>query len=158
MMTQPQLDLLRKMSIKPLTCIDLAPEVKSKRVDIREAPTVRVAQTLTKLGYARDYGDQHGRRTEVRLRIWGITDSGKAVLQQQSLGESTSKAGQSQLGFSLEPKQVMNFNLKEAKSKVLTIKTCVGDTPTGPATKKREPTIQLLPPEPQSTTKAPKEN
>lgn len=102
MMTKPQLDLLKRLGSQCLTCIELAPEVTSKRADLGKSPGIRLVQTLTKLGYARDYGDQHGRRTEIRLRIWGITDAGKAVLQQQSLVEN--KNSQMSLTLMQKPK------------------------------------------------------
>jgi len=72
---------------------------------------LNTVQKLVGLGYARDYGAQKGRRTEVRLRIWGITDSGKAVLEQQTFAESSSKlnAGQAQLGMELPPKNVLTI-------------------------------------------------
>lgn len=104
MLNQPQTDMLRKLAFKPLSVIELAPEITSKRIEIERAPGVKLVQRLTKLGYARDYGAQHSRRVPVRLRIWGITDAGRAVLEQQSLGESKDAGGQSQLGLVLGPK------------------------------------------------------
>ena len=78
MLTQSKLDLLQQLAVKPLTVIDLI------------SPTnISATQDLVKLGYARDYGNQHGRRVPIRLRIWGITGSGRAVLEQQSMAELT---------------------------------------------------------------------
>lgn len=105
MLNQPQLDMLRKLSTKPLSVIELAPEVKSSKIDIGKAPGVKLVQRLAKLGYARDYGDQHGRRVEVRLRIWGVTDAGKAALEMQSLADNKAvSGGQSQLSLIMAQK------------------------------------------------------
>lgn len=80
MLTAKNFDLLRRLSLRPLTVVDLV------------TPTnIRMVQDLVKLGYARDYADQKGRRVEVRLRIWGITGAGKAVLEQQDLIEANTK-------------------------------------------------------------------
>lgn len=109
MMTEPQFNLLRRLSAQLMSCIELAPEVTSRKVDLGKAPGVKLVQTLTKLGYARDYGSQWGRRVEIRLRIWGITDAGKAVLQQQSLAENKNESktgGQNQMALTLMPKPV----------------------------------------------------
>lgn len=77
MMTKDRFAILRKLSLRPLTSIDLDTD---RNLDI--------VQDLVRFGYARDYGNQHGRRVPIRLRIWGITSAGKAVLEQQALTEN----------------------------------------------------------------------
>ena len=46
---------------------------------------IKVVKDLVAMGYAKDYSEFWGRRTPVRLRIWGITSGGKAVLEQEKL-------------------------------------------------------------------------
>lgn len=68
----------------------MALELLSKRP--MAAPTmdddqiVRVQKLATR-GLAIDFSNFHGTRTPVRLRIWGITSAGKAVLEQKGLTE-----------------------------------------------------------------------
>jgi hypothetical protein len=78
MLTQPQLTILQQLAVRPLTVIDL-----------KEDKNIAIIQKLVSAGYARDYGDQHGRRVQIRLRIWGITQQGRAVLEQQAMTELT---------------------------------------------------------------------
>src|SRR3974390_1069773 len=103
MLTMHQIAMLRKLSEKMLTMIDLYK--KDNNADLN------TVQMLTSLGYARDYGAQKGRRTEIRLRIWGITDAGRAILEQQALvdGSTQDKGGQTQLGWALAPKPVLTI-------------------------------------------------
>ena len=98
MLTPHQLHMLRKLSTRMLTFIDLYK--KDNNSDLN------AVQMLTTLGYARDYGAQKSRRVEVRLRIWGITDAGRALLESQNLGEASAR-GQAQLGLTLGPKKVV---------------------------------------------------
>lgn len=58
-----------------------------------------MVQELVSAGYARDFADQRGRRVEVRLRIWGITSAGKAVLEQRDMVEAASRQPSLQFGF-----------------------------------------------------------
>jgi len=51
---------------------------------------VRV-QRLVTMNLARDFAAFHGTRTPVRLRIWGITDAGKAVLEQSRMNPKGSQ-------------------------------------------------------------------
>src|SRR5215469_5628026 len=78
--TPDRIALLQQLSMKPLTCIDL-----------KEDKKIRLVQRLTREGYARDFGDQKGRRVEVRLRIWGITSAGKAILEQMAMVEAIAR-------------------------------------------------------------------
>jgi len=50
---------------------------------------IAAVQELVNTGYARDFAAHHGHRIPVRLRIWGITSSGKAVLEQQAMIDAT---------------------------------------------------------------------
>jgi hypothetical protein len=78
MLSQIKLGILKELSIKHLTVIDL-------KTDDR----LRAVQDLVGIGYARDFAAHHGHRIPVRLRIWGITSAGKAVLEQLALAEMT---------------------------------------------------------------------
>lgn len=106
-MTPNKFDLLRRLALRPMTA-----------VDFERYEEVKSLQQLVKLGYARDYANQLGKRVPVRLRIWGITDAGRAVLEMQVIGESQSKGTQGQLGFLLGRKES------------LTVKPCVVRTHT----------------------------
>lgn len=46
---------------------------------------IRLAQRLVGMGLARDHSAFFGHRTPVHLRMWGITDAGRAALEQKSL-------------------------------------------------------------------------
>lgn len=102
MMSKAQTEMLRAISHRPITCVDLAFGIKPRDVESR----LNLVRALVKLGYVRDYGDQHGRRIPVNLRIWGVTDAGKAVLEQQTLVESKERGGQGQFGLRLVPKEL----------------------------------------------------
>ena len=63
-------------------------ELLSKRV--MTAPTmtddeIKKVQRLVDQGLARDFSYFHGHRMPVRLRIWGINDRGRAVLEQRTM-------------------------------------------------------------------------
>jgi len=75
-LSQAKVDLLQKLLNKPLTVIDLETE-----------QNIAAVQDLVNTGYARDFAAHHGHRIPVRLRIWGITSAGKAVLEQQAMAE-----------------------------------------------------------------------
>jgi hypothetical protein len=75
-----KMDMLKQLSQRHITIIDLGSEAK-----------VRMIQELVNAGYARDYADHKGRRVEVRLRIWGITSAGRAVLEQRDLVAATTR-------------------------------------------------------------------
>ena len=72
-----QMQVIRKLATGPQTTIDLTPE------------EVKITQDLVKRGVARDYADFYGHRIEVRLRIWGLTSIGRAILEQQTLVDSS---------------------------------------------------------------------
>ena len=72
-----QMQVIRKLATGPQTTIDLTPE------------EVKIVQDLVKRGVARDYSSFTGHRTEVRLRIWGLTSIGKAILEQQTLVDAS---------------------------------------------------------------------
>lgn len=101
MMSKAQFDMLRFISQRPITRTDLARDIKPRDVESR----LNLVRALVKLGYVRDYGSQQGRRVPVNLRIWGITDAGRAVLEQQVLAQSADKGGQGQFGLRLAPKE-----------------------------------------------------
>lgn len=89
MMTKDRLLVLRLLSNRPQTVIDLVSE-----------KNINTVLGLVKLGFARDFSDHKGHRVPVRLRIWGITEAGRAVLEQETIGGMmTRKIGQ----FSLLP-------------------------------------------------------
>jgi hypothetical protein len=50
-------------------------------------------QRLVTMGLARDFSAFHGHRTPVRLRIWGITMAGRAVLEQQTFTDHRKSMG-----------------------------------------------------------------
>jgi hypothetical protein len=75
-----KMDLLRKLALRHLTAIDLVSEAR-----------IRMVQDLVNAGYARDYADHKGHRIEVRLRIWGITAAGRAVLEQRDMVTTTTR-------------------------------------------------------------------
>jgi len=73
-------------------------------VDFKESE-LAMAQKLAKIGYVRDFGDQKGRRVPVRLRIWGVTDAGRAAIQSQNLAEAHENVGQAQMPLTLSQKE-----------------------------------------------------
>lgn len=110
MMNKARFDMLKFISQRPITRTDLARGgIKSSEIERR----LNVVRALVQLGYVRDYGDQHGRRIPVNLRIWGVTDAGRAVLEQQALTENKSAGGQGQFGLLLAPKE--SLSIKSAK-------------------------------------------
>lgn len=48
---------------------------------------IKRVQRLAGMGLVRDYGNWFERRIPIRLRIWGISPGGRAVLEQQALTE-----------------------------------------------------------------------
>jgi hypothetical protein len=98
MLTTDRIEMLKRLAQRALT-----------NIDFKTVGDLKTVQGLVNLGYARDFGDQFGRRIPIRLRIWGITDSGRAVLEQQSLAENK----KSQLSLAM------------LKKPSLTIKPCV---------------------------------
>lgn len=77
-LTKEKMSLLQELANRHMTVIDLESEHR-----------IRMVQDLVSMGYARDFADHHGHRVQVRLRIWGITSAGKAVLEQQAMAEMT---------------------------------------------------------------------
>src|SRR5215469_1912326 len=77
-LSQAKLNLLQQLSNKPMTVIDLKTD-----------QNIAAVQELVNTGYARDFSAHRGHRIPVRLRIWGITSSGKAVLEQQAMVDAT---------------------------------------------------------------------
>lgn len=77
MMTADRFEVLKILSKRPTTAIDL----KTDR-------NVAIASALVKMGYARDFSAHAGHRIPVRLRIWGITEAGRAALEQQTIVEA----------------------------------------------------------------------
>lgn len=83
MLTKKDMTVLEKLMARPL-----------------DGPTatdedIRVVQRLCKSGLARDLSYFNGHRQRVYLRIWSITDAGKAAIAQKVLG--TFKGGQPSL-------------------------------------------------------------
>jgi hypothetical protein len=83
-----KMELLQKLAGGPQTAIDLVTDQR-----------IRMVQELVAAGYARDFADQRGRRVEVRLRIWGITGAGRAVLEQRDMVEAASRQPSLQFGL-----------------------------------------------------------
>ena len=81
-LSSEKFEMLKRLIQGPLTIVDLGGE---------NTQELRTVQVLVSLGYARDYGQQHGRRIPVRLRIWGINNAGKAAVEQQALGDNKKK-------------------------------------------------------------------
>src|SRR5215469_18438961 len=78
-LSQAKIDLLQQLSNKPMTVIDLKTD-----------QNIAAVQELVNTGYARDFSAHRGHRIPIRLRIWGITSAGKAVLEQQAMVDTTS--------------------------------------------------------------------
>ena len=78
MLSPVKLGLLKELSARHMTIVDL-------KTDDR----LRAVQDLVGIGYARDFAAHSGHRIPIRLRIWGITGAGKAVLEQMALAELT---------------------------------------------------------------------
>src|SRR5215467_4591121 len=96
-----KMDMLKLLATKHLTYIDL-----------QNDHNVRVVQELVGMGYARDFADHAGHRVQVRLRIWGITGAGKAVLEQQAMAEMTKGR---QPSLTLFAREALNFPKKSLK-------------------------------------------
>ena len=96
-LTADRLKLLRKVRKRAVTAIDLGTD-----------RNIAIVQDLVRMGYVRDYSNHHGHRIPIRLRIWGITDPGRAVLEQESMIRSRAidKRGQlSLIGRDVENSQ-----------------------------------------------------
>ena len=120
MMSKAQSEMLRFISYRPIGLSDLAEGIRPRDVESK----INLVRALVSLGYVRDYGAQEGRRTPVHLRIWGITDKGRAVLEQQTLVESSlTRGGQSQFGLYLAPKQPLTVKTREVKKDAHTRQT-----------------------------------
>lgn len=76
MITKQDMQALELLSKRPMA----APTMDDDQI-------VRV-QRLVQQGLARDYSAFHGTRIPVRLRIWGINDRGRAILEQKGLTET----------------------------------------------------------------------
>jgi hypothetical protein len=46
---------------------------------------IKQVQRLVEIGLARDYSSFAGHRCPLRLRIWGINDQGRAVMEQKNI-------------------------------------------------------------------------
>lgn len=101
-MTPRQTDLLRKLATRSQTAIDLTDAEIDTVLD------------LTKRGLVYDFSAFAGRRIPINLRIWGISQAGRAILEQQNIGALTS-INPRQLGLTLQPKPTA----KLTKSKVI---------------------------------------
>jgi len=71
--TKPDIRMLRKLKER----VQAAPVMDDDEI-------VRV-QRLVEMGLARDFSKFGGTSIKVRLRIWGITDAGRAVLETQDI-------------------------------------------------------------------------
>jgi hypothetical protein len=109
MLSQAKMGLLKELSVRHMTIVDLKTEDR-----------LRAVQDLVGIGYARDFAAHHGHRIPIRLRIWGITSAGKAVLEQMALAEMT-RGRQPSLPFGQKKA------LRPPRSRGLTIKACVRD-------------------------------
>ena len=76
MITNTDFKTLAKLAVR----VQAAPELSEE--DIKRI------QRLVTMGLARDFSAFHGTRTPVRLRIWGITSAGRAVLEQKSFTDA----------------------------------------------------------------------
>lgn len=104
-LTKEKISLLQELANKHMTVIDLDSDHR-----------VRMIQDLVSMGYARDFADHHGHRVQVRLRIWGITGAGKAVLEQQAMAEMTRGRQPSLTLFAKEPLMTMPKKSSEVKA------------------------------------------
>lgn len=87
-LTADRLKLLRKVRVRAVTAIDLGTD-----------RNIAIVQDLVRMGYVRDYSNHHGHRIPIRLRIWGITDPGRAVLEQESMIRSRAVGKRGQLSL-----------------------------------------------------------
>lgn len=75
MITKGDMKVLEKLLARPLAGPTASDE------------DIRIVQRLCAQGLARDLSFFHGHRMRVYLRIWGITDGGKAALAMKALGK-----------------------------------------------------------------------
>src|SRR5215471_5966420 len=97
-LTPIKMEILRKLAVRPQTAIDLV-----------TPQNVKVVQQLVGEGYARDFAAHRGKRVQVRLRIWGITESGRAILEQVAMVEAASR----QPSLTLVPKKPVEVKAKK---------------------------------------------
>lgn len=83
MITKGDMKVLEKLMARPL----VGPTASDE--------DIRIVQRLCRNGLARDLSQFNGHRQRVYLRIWSITDAGKAAIAQKVLG--TFKGGQPSL-------------------------------------------------------------
>ena len=88
MITKADMQTLHKLSLR------------AAAAPVMDDDEIRRTQRLVDMGLARDYSQFAGTRQRVRLRIWGITEQGKAVLEQKALAEMNSSRSRQ---FSLTP-------------------------------------------------------
>jgi hypothetical protein len=66
--------------------------VKIQAAPVMDDDDIARCQRLATMGLARDFSAFHGHRIRLRLRIWGITDAGRAVLEQNSFTDARKPA------------------------------------------------------------------
>jgi hypothetical protein len=76
MITAADMTMLQRLSEGPMA----AP--------VMEDDEIKRVLRLVDMGLVRDYSAFAGHRMPVRLRIWGINDRGKAVVEQRALTEA----------------------------------------------------------------------
>lgn len=96
-LTSDRLKLLRKIRVRAVTAIDLGTD-----------RNIAIVQDLVRMGYVRDYSNHHGHRIPIRLRIWGITDPGRAVLEQESMIRSRAIGKRGQLSLISQERDAEN--------------------------------------------------
>ena len=98
-MTADKWEMLRRIIQRSIT-----------HAEMKTNKELRDVQELTNLGYVRDYGQWHGKRIPVNLRIWGITPAGRAVLEQQALAEHSNRGGgHTQLSLTMTQKPILTI-------------------------------------------------
>jgi hypothetical protein len=109
-LTNSKWEMLRRIVQRPITHADMATDKE-----------LSDTQELTNLGYVKDYGQQHGRRIPVHLRIWGITPAGRAALEQQALvenkGRQTSLTLLKRPGLTIKTSTLLRHTKLEEKKK-----------------------------------------
>ena len=93
-MTEERFKILKELSKRPATAIDLVSD-----------RNVAVVQDLVRMGYATDFSAHAGHRIPVRLRIWGINSAGRAVLEQHALAAASTKV-RGQLSLIVNPNKL----------------------------------------------------
>ena len=68
------------------TLVKLA--IRIQAAPVMDTEDIVRCQRLVTMGLARDLSAFHGTRIPIRLRIWSITDAGRAVLEQKSFTDS----------------------------------------------------------------------